>query len=173
MSAAARDGAVFQHRAQLFPLPLLAAVARPSHTSSQGVRFRFKLQRTIVAVTNRAICALNRLYFPSHHVSSHFTSQPDNNSLSCSCCRPSADSSAAQLRTLAYLRQQCRTFVLKASSWATHLSPCLDISPSTLDMLASIPSAAGGQPRPPPASTAARAGQDSLLLDARSDFLSS
>lgn len=158
MSAAELGGAAFHHRARLFPLPVLAAVTRPPGTSSQGARFRFKLQSTIVAVTNRAICTLNRLYSsPSFHSSS----QPDNHS-SCFCCRPSASSSTAQLRTLAFLRQQCRDLVLKATSWATPHSPCLDISSSTLDMLASIPSAAGGQPRPP-ATAATLSQQDSLL----------
>ena len=162
MSAATQGGAAFHHRARLFPLPILAAVARPPSASSARVRHRFKLQRAIVAVTNRAACTLNRLYSsPSFH--SH-SSQPDNSS-SCSCCRPSASSSTAQLRTLAYLRQQCATFVLTARTWATHLSPTCDISPSVLDLLASIPSAAGGQhPRPPPATlTFPLTLQDSLL----------
>lgn len=172
MSAVARGGAISHHRARLFPLPLLAAVARPPCTSSARSRFRFKLQRTIVAVTNRAICTLNRLYSsPSFHSTS---SQPDNNNLSCFCCRPSDSSSAAQLRTLAFLREQCAAFVLTARTWATHLSPTCDISPSVLDLLASIPCAAGGQP-PPPAhtSTTTRSQQDSLLQAARPDLLAS
>jgi hypothetical protein len=169
VSATALGGVTFQHRARLFPLPLLAAAARPPGQSScERSRFRFKLQRTIVAVTNRCICSLNRLYsvpsFP--HMS-----QPDN--FSCSCCRPSVSSSAAQLRVVAHLRERCAAFVLTARTWATHLSPTCNISPSVLDLLASIPSAAGGQPRPPPASTAALGTQDSLLRTSGLDPLSS
>jgi hypothetical protein len=172
MDAAARSAAS-QHRARLFPLPLLAAVVRPPCTSSARVRFRFRVQRTIAAVTNRSICALNRLYsspikFPP--------SQPDKHSpFSCSCCRPSASSSAAQLRVLAHLRERCASFVLTARTWATHHSPACDISPSVLDMLVSIPppSAAGGQPRPPPAasSTDSLDLQDSLLQAGEPDLL--
>ena len=171
MSAAAQ-GVVSQHRARLFPLPLLAAVVRPPCTTSARVRFRFRVQRTIAAVTNRCICALNRLYSSPTKFSS---SQPDKlSSSSCSCCRPSASSSAAQLRVLAHLRERCASFVLTARTWATHHSPACDISPSVLDMLVSIPppsSAAGGQPRPPPASTATLDLQDSFPQAAWPDLL--
>jgi hypothetical protein len=160
----AAGSAASQHRARLFPLPLLAAVVRPPCTSSARVRFRFRVQRTIAAVTNRSICALNRLYSSPIQFSS---SQPDkHHSSSCSCCRPSASSSAAQLRVLAHLRERCASFVLTARTWATHHSPACDISPSVLDMLVSIPppsSAAGGQSRRPPASSTASLDlQDSL-----------
>ena len=140
----------------------------PGKSSCQRSRFRFKLQRTIVAVTNRCICTLNRLYSSP---SFHHSSQPDNN-ISCSCCRPSDHSSTAQLRVLAHLREQCAAFVLQARTWATHLSPTCDISPSVLDLLASIPCAAGGQP-PPPAhtSTTTRSQQDSLLQAGWPDLL--
>lgn len=158
MSAAAQGGTTFQHRARLFPLPLLAAVVCPPRISSSRARLRARLQRTIVAVTNRCICTLNRLYSPP---SFQHSSQPDNN-LSCFCCRPSDHSSTAQLRTLAHLREQCAAFVLKARTWAVHHSPTCDISPSVLDLLASIPSAAGGQ-FTAPASSASIASHDSSL----------
>jgi len=166
MSAVAQGGATFHHRARLFPLPILAAVTRPSCTSSARARFRFRLQRTIVAVTNRCICTLNRLY--SSPIQFFSPSQPDihsPSSPSCSCCRPSASSSAAQLRVLAHLRERCASFVLTARTWATHHSPTCDISPSVLNLFASIPppSAAGGQPRPSPASTATLGSQGSPL----------
>ena len=161
VSATAQDGATFHHRARLFPLPLLASVARPSRTSSPGVRFRFKLQRTILAVTNRAICALNRLYFPSHPVSSHhFVSARQQLLLFLlSSVGPLIRGAASHTRLSS---TAVRTFVLKATSWATHLSPCLDVSPSTLDMLASIPSAAGGQ-FTAPASAVSPTSHDSAL----------
>lgn len=144
------------HRARLFPLPILAAVVHAPRTSSARSRYRFKLQRTIIAVTNRCICTLNRLYSsPSFHSASS-SSQPDNlSSSSCSCCRPSASSSAAQLRTLTFLRERCAAFVLTARTWATsdHGSTC-DISPSVLDALVSDPlCATGGQPLLQPAAS--------------------
>ncbi len=163
MSAAARGGATFLHRARLFPLPALAAASRPPRTTSARVRFRFKLRRAIVAATNRCICTLNRLYSsPSFHPSS--SSQPDNSS-SCSCCRPSASPSAAQLRVLSFLREQCAAFVSAARTWDPPHLPACDIDPSVLDGLAasSPSSAAGGQPRPQPATATAKSRlQDSL-----------
>jgi hypothetical protein len=167
MSAASTGDAAFHHRARLFPLPLLAAAVRPpGHSSCERARFRFRLQRTIVAVTNRCICTLNRLYSPlsvPRMSSVPLMSQPDNSLSSCSCCRPSDSSSSAQLRVIAQLRERCAAFVLTARTWALPHSPTCNISPSALDLLASIPYAAGGQPRPQPASTAALSTQDSLL----------
>jgi hypothetical protein len=90
MSGESPDDTMFQHRARLFPLPCLAAVACPSGTSSQRARFRLRLQRTIVAVTNRAICTLNHLYStpsPSLHIHSRSLSQSQlDNPFSCFCC---------------------------------------------------------------------------------------
>ena len=124
------------HRARLFPLPLLAAVTHAPRIPSARLRQRLRLQRTIVAITNRSICTLNRLYSsPSFHASSSSSSQPDNFS-SCSCCRPSTASSTAQLRTLAFLRDRCATFVLTNRAWAaSHHNPTSDISPSVLEDL--------------------------------------
>lgn len=179
MSATARGGATFVHRARLFPLPILATVARPPCTSSARVRFRFKLQRAVVAATNRCICTLNRLYSSASlyfSTSSHSSSQPDN-PLSCSCCRPSASSSAAQLRVLAFLREQCAAFVLTARTWDPLHIPACDIDTSVLDGLAASsppPTAAGGQLRPQPApSTVTLLLQDSLRQGARPDLLPS
>ena len=88
---------------------------------------------------------------------------------SCSCCRPSASSSAAQLRALAFLRERCAAFVLTARTWATHHSPTCDISPSVLDLLAaSSPSrlpAGSLVPLPPPRRPRSLL-QDSLLQGA-------
>ena len=147
------------HRARLFPLPLLAAVTHAPRIPSAHLRQRLRLQRTIVAMTNRSICTLNRLYSsPSFHASSSSSSQPDNLSFySCSCCRPSTASSTAQLRTLAFLRDRCATFVLTNRAWAaSHHNPTSDISPSVLEDLVTDPPpspsrALGGQPFPQPA----------------------
>ena len=153
------------HRARLFPLPALAAVACRSGISSQRARHRLRLRRTVVAVTNRAICTLNRLYTaPSIHPLSTFPfnkpSQPDK-TFSCFCCRPSDHSSAAQLRVLSHLRERCAAFVLTARTWDIHHLPTDVIGPKLLDMLESTYSAAGGQPRPP---TSTAPSQDSLSL---------
>ena len=152
------------HRARLLPLPCLAAVACPSGIKSSRARRRHHLQRTIVAVTNRAICTLNRLYSPpSSSPSNHHQSQPDKY-ISCFCCHPSEHSSAVQLRALTHLRERCAAFVLTARTWATHHSPTCDISPTLLDMLESEQQhAAGGQRRPPTnSSTNTLSQQDSL-----------
>jgi hypothetical protein len=182
MSNMGMGGAEFHHRARLFPLPCLAAVVRPPSTSHR-VRHSFQLQRTIVAITNRAICSLNRMYnspaFSSQHSSSssnHFvshshSSQPDNRrSFSCSCCHPSDHSSTAQQRTLAYISKQCASFVLTARTWNIHHFPeSASPSPSLLDMLASftLPKytnhAAGGQPCRQPATGVTSNPQDPLL----------
>jgi hypothetical protein len=174
VSAAAQGGAAFQHRARLFPLPILVVAARLPGIPSARSRYRFKLQRTIVVATNRCVCTLNRLYSsPSFH---SFSSEPDNHS-SCSCCRPSASSSAAQLRVLAFLREQCAAFVLTARTWDIPHLPACDIDLSVLDGLAassSPPSAAGGQPCPQPApSMATFLLQDSLQQGSRPDLLPS
>lgn len=166
MSSALPGGVVNQHRARLFPLPLLVAAARPPGRSScERARFRFKLQRTIVAVTNRSICALNRLYsIPS----SPTKSQPDNRPQpSCSCCRPSDAPSAAQQRIVAHIRERCAAFILTARTWAKHhLSPTCNISSSVIDLFVSSSLfAVGGQPlpRPPLASTATPLHTESLV----------
>lgn len=169
----------FLHRARLLPLPILAPVARPPCTRnlSARIRHRLKLQRHIVAVTNRCICTLNRLYSapstrrsrtlsarPLHRTAkdSISTSQPDNIDFSCPCCRPSDRSSSAQRRVLALLRERCAAFVLQARTWTTsHPGPTCDIGMSVLDALVELskPSssssyqAAGGRPLPSPATS--------------------
>jgi hypothetical protein len=175
MNVLGTGGAASHHRARLFPLPCLAAVVRPPSTS-QRVRVRFQLQRLIVAVTNRAICSLNSLYnSPStfsrsaprsssskHFVSHSVSSQPDNKNrrtYTCPCCRPSDHSSAAQQRALAYIRQQCTSFVLTVRTWSISLIPlsAYNLSPTSLDMIASLTlpqnnkMTAGGQSRRQPA----------------------
>jgi hypothetical protein len=156
VSAGAQSG---PHRARLFPLPLFAPVARPLCTASARTRLRFKVQRTIVNVTNRSICTLNRLYSSPSLVPFSCSSQPDNHILSCSCCQPSASPSAAQLRVLGHLRDRCAAFVSKARAWVPH-SAC-DIGTSALDLVRSISSAALMQPHPP--STVQPRLQDPLL----------
>lgn len=85
---------------RLFPLPYLPSVG-PLPSRSARVRFRYKLHRDIINVTNRCICTLNRMYAPEadipqqhhgqqdrHHCicfsHSHINRQPDNHvPLSC------------------------------------------------------------------------------------------
>ena len=174
MSTVLQGASESLHRARLFPLPILATVARPPCRTSARIRHRLKLQRLIVAVTNRCICTLNRLYSapptrqPTLSISIH-SSQPDIDSF-CHCCRPSDRSSSAQQRVLAHLRERCAAFVFDARTWTpSHHGPTCDIHTSVLDALVeqsspSPPKAAGGQPLPSPATTAASPGQDSLLL---------
>ena len=175
MSSAALGGAPFLHRARLFPLPILAAVARPPSLSSARTRYRFKLQRTIAAVTNRAVCSLNRLYSsPSFPSSSSPLSQPDHPF--CSCCPSLEFSSAAQHRTLALLRAQCASFVKKARLWSHTTPPSGDIDASVLDLLRSLPSYSSPPSSIPSASSDASAGEqrsplanDQQLLQQLSD----
>ena len=175
MSSEAQGDATSHHRARLYPLPILAAVARPPSLSSARARYRFKLQRTIAAVTNRCICTLNRLYnSPSFQPPS--SSSPDNPSFSCSCCFVFDFISAQQHRALAHLRAQCTAFVLKARSWSFHHDHASDIHSSALDFIQSF-STAGGRFAPPPATPASRAEErelDSLNLSLpqRSSFSS-
>ena len=49
------------HRARLFPLPFLPPAYRPPCSSARN-RKRFKIARTVINITNRAIEALNRTY---------------------------------------------------------------------------------------------------------------
>ena len=97
------------------------------------------------------------MHRPSHRLSQTNSFPPS----SCSCCRPSTTSSTAQLRTLAFLRDRCATFVLTNRAWAaSHHNPTSDISPSVLEdlvtdpPLSSSPSRAlDGQPLPKPVAT--------------------
>ena len=167
------------HRARLFPLPILASVPRPPCSSSARIRHRFKLQRLIVAVTNRCICTLNRLYSApstrhptSRPVSNLSSSQPDIDYL-CHCCRPSDRSSSAQQRVLTLLRERCAAFVRDARTWTLPHSPACDIRPSVLDALielSSSPRTAGGRSLPSPATASDADLQDSLLQSASDDF---
>ena len=111
----------FLHRARLLPLPLLAPVPRLPCTASARIRHRWKMQRFIVALTNRTICTLNRLYSaPSTRNrtlsvrrpirTDLHSSQPDID-FSCHCCCSSDRSSSAQQRVIALLRQRCAAFV--------------------------------------------------------------
>ncbi len=160
----------FLHRARLLPLPLLTAAPRPPCSTSSRIRHRLKLQRTIVAITNRCICTLNRMYsapstrHPPPPYIFRNSSQPDIN-MSCSCCRPSDRSSSAQQRVLALLRARCAAFVFDARTWTVPHSHACDIGPSVLDALMGLSStnrAAGGRPLPSPATSD---GHDADLQD--------
>jgi len=133
-----QDGPSFVHRARLFPLPPLASVVRPSCCASARTRRRFRVHRTIAAVTNSCIAALNRLYHtppvrPSPSPPSVSSRrQPDNES-----SIPFAAPSAGQLRVQCHLRERCAAFVLKARAWCQS-APACDIGPSALwDMMSS------------------------------------
>ena len=101
------DAHVPVHRARLFPLPYLDSPCPPPGLSALQRR-RFSKRRTIAAVTNHCILALNRLY-SSPSFSSFSSVSPDNQHQP-RCAAPSA----AQHRLLDHVRQQCEAFVATA-----------------------------------------------------------
>ena len=172
MSAAVQGGDLsFTHRSRLFPLPYLATVVRPP-CSSARVRLRLKLQHLIVAATNRCICTLNQLYRPlpvstsplHPSASTSALSQPDN--LSLLRCSSSDPPSAAQLRTVSHLREQCAAFVLKARTWPARPGPTCDIDRWLMDAAPTVLSAS--HPSTPPLLAA----PESLAAAAPAPYLS-
>ena len=138
MRPSTQGGGLPHHRARLFPLPFLPSACRPPCHSARN-RHRFKVKRTIVAVTNRCIFALNRLYSsPSfqlrHPPHRPFPSQPDIPfSVRCPSVAPesisssSSAASAAQSRVLAHLRERCASFVTTVRAWCSHSGSARDI----------------------------------------------
>ena len=138
MRPSTQGGGLPHHRARLFPLPFLPSACRPPCHSARN-RHRFKVKRTIVAVTNRCIFALNRLYSsPSfqlrHPPHRPFPSQPDIPfSVRCPSVVPesisssSSAASAAQSRVLAHLRERCASFVTTVRAWCSHSGSARDI----------------------------------------------
>jgi len=134
--AASTQGGAFVHRARLFPLPFLPFACPPPCSSSHRNRVREKVKRTIVAVTNRCIFTLNRLYSPPSFTAahppvplshSHYKSQPDTSTSSAA-----ARSSAAQLRVIGLLKDRCASFVTTARIWCSHLgSACVGVTETT------------------------------------------
>ena len=120
------------------------------------------MARTIHAVTNHCIDALNRMYNYAHSVSNPLyqrpsplnQSRPDKFSPNPSCRAPAwpvalppaaaPSPSAAQLRVQQHLRACCATFVLKARAWRPHGPACV-IGASVLDALASPPAPFGAR----------------------------
>ena len=120
------------------------------------------MARTIHAVTNHCIDALNRMYNYAHSVSNPLyqrpsplnQSRPDKFSTNPSCRAPAwpvalppaaaPSPSAAQLRVQQHLRACCATFVLKARAWRPHGPACV-IGASVLDALASPPAPFGAR----------------------------
>lgn len=139
------------HRARLFPLPSVQPVCK-SPSGSARVRHRYSIGRAVVALTNRAVASLNRMYdatLPTPPPVFLPRSSDNNNSAA-----PVA--SAAQLRLLARVREQVAAFVMKTRAWRQH-EPTRGISEGLpADAIASLLSAASvsdperpSPPRPP------------------------
>lgn len=132
MKVEGSDGAVFHHRARLFPLPY-DTIERPSNTSSARIRYRFRRRCRIIAIKNRCINRLNQLYGSSSYLSpppSHL-SRPDNHSLPHESTTSSTFVSSAQRRVLDQLHDRVTHFVERVRTRSNGSSR--DISTEMLD----------------------------------------
>lgn len=157
MSSAALGGSAWtpSHRAGLFPLPQLQTLRQSPINASRSarVRTRQQLRRSISAVTNRCVDALNQLYSntsppettPLYSSSSSFSSFPSrsfhqsdkrtsvvSNSNSTFGTSIAAPPSHAQQRLLDNVQQRCAAFVSSvraASSKTSTIASSCDVDP--------------------------------------------
>ena len=136
MSASTTQRGASSQRGRLFPLPFLPFACPPPCSSSRRNRVREKVKRSIVAVTNRCIFTLNRLYSPSSVTAAHppvplshslYKSQPDTSTSSAD-----ARSTAAQLRVIDLINDRCASFVTTARIWCSRQgSACVGVTETT------------------------------------------
>jgi hypothetical protein len=126
MSPPAPDATTPVHRARLFPLQHLPGAVCVASTERRPARCRqrWRLQRTIVLLTNRCISTLNTMYGPAQATRDPLFKRPEPAAVSPSAVPPV---SAAQARLQAHLRARCAAFVSKRRVGLDPTSPECDL----------------------------------------------